>query len=502
MKFFLFFCSLFLFCLQKEIYINSNGGNDSNGCGTLNLPCKTISYSLKEGGTKLFLFKGDHYLSETIIIKEKEIKISNYQNSEVRILCSSSFLGFLIKLSKSFILTDITISKCKGAIKIEESKSELKNVKIIDNQNRIGGGLNILNSFVDISYSLFYLNKAIENTNGIGGAIFIDNSDVNITKSEFKNNFALEKAGAVSIREANSRIEDCLFYENSVPKGPGIYHSGALNLDAVTSFLMKNTSFIKNKAQNFGALSGTGVISISKCIFKENISHKENNCILDLDFAKIYDSIIENNQGCGLSTTQCEVIGCRIMNNKGTGLLDSETKRSRSLIQNSFIYNNQGTGLELLNSRVEVIGLTIDKNHGRNGGGISAINLFSNSIIKDSTIQNNLANLGGALFIHSNLNILNLKLLNNKAINGSGIYLDNSIINSDTISIINNNSTRGGGIFISNSKLSFKNLNNIRNNYALNGGGIYCLNSELIGSPQVDQNRENNYQCSECNNCQ
>lgn len=492
------FIFFFIFVFSKEVYI-SNQGIDNNECGMKELPCQSIEYSMNKGDI-LILLKGEHILKKTLSIRKKiEIKSESKNPLDTIITCfTRDYIGFIIL--SDFIFKDLTIQKCKGGMRIEETNTKLYNIHFIDHQTRFGGALNILNSFVEIELCLFKLNKAIENTNGVGGAIYIDNSDVNITRSEFRNNFALEKAGAVSIREANTQILDSLFIENSVPKG-SIYHSGALNLDAVTKVFIRNTSFIKNKGQNFGALSGTGVITLSKCLFKENISYKQDNCVVDLDYAKVYDTIIENNQGCGISTTQCEVYNSRIISNKGIGFIDSETKRSKSIIQNTLIAKNLGTGLFIFNSRIELSHLILDQNQGKNGGGIYLSNLLDSSFIRDSIIQNNLATLGGGLYLNSNIRLFNNKFINNKAINGSGIYLLNHFnILSNENHFINNNATRGGGLFLFNSNIDLsKSL--ISNNYALNGGGIYCHNSTILGNPNLNQNREDNYHCIQCINC-
>lgn len=156
--------------------------------------------------------------------------------------------------------------------------------------------------------------------------------------------------------------------------------------------------------------------------------------------------------------------GFTITNGSGTYVSENEAK--------------SGGGIFCTYSSPTLLNLIIDGNTAYAGAGIlgesSEIRIFN------SSIRNNKSFCevgGGAMFINSNPYLQNVKVCDNKADWGAGIYLEESNGKYINIELTNNNGGAGGGMICAfNCNPEIVN-STLANNSAIMGGGIACVHN-------------------------
>jgi hypothetical protein len=500
-------------CFAAELHMNAESGSDITGCGSTSTPCKSINYAIKvraSTGDILKFQPGQKYLiTETIFLDDKKVSLDVVGERAILECAKPGFVGFILRADKEFLsLNNFLVTKCStevegGAFRIREGIANFTNVHFIDNQAKIGGAATFLNSRGNFDNCVFRLNKANANNNGIGGAVYVDGADVNFKKCDFENNFALEKAGALGVREANVIVETSKFTGNSVANVPGgNRHSGAINVDGATKFIVKNSWFQRNRAQTFGAIGGTGIITIQTCHFIENVSSKNDSCAVDIDFGRIVDTDIVKNIGCGLSTASTIVENCRINQNTGVGVMETESLSGITKISNTQVSENEGGGLHFADTEVQMTGMRIENNKGLVFGGVYLRNMKESSF-RNSVVRGNRGSRGGGLYLENltQLHMNNITISLNQADDGAGVYAFRVNSQFSDLTITDNRAKQGGGVYLAEGNTIGLATSTISRNHAENGGGIFCQRSAITGNPTVESNTNSNYACNSCTGC-
>ena len=100
-----------------------------------------------------------------------------------------------------------------------------------------------------------------------------------------------------------------------------------------------------------------------------------------------------------------------------------------------------------------------------------AIYNTGNLTIKNTTINNNKANLGGAIYNTGNLTINNTNINNNNAKSIGGSIYNNGTITINNTTLTHNNVLHNGGAIYNTGNLTINNTN-INNNYAKRGSAL------------------------------
>jgi len=132
-----------------------------------------------------------------------------------------------------------------------------------------------------------------------------------------------------------------------------------------------------------------------------------------------------------------------------------------------------------------LIGFTITNgNTNSSGGGVHI--LESSPTLAHLTVKNNIADIGGGIYMGISNSTLNEIVLSNNSGDGGGIACQESSPEMNNLTIVNNTAPHyGGGLYCDGSQLSFFNTtfeNNSANNF---GGGIFCWDTSNISLENV-----------------
>ncbi len=380
-------------------------------------------------------------------------------------------------------LTDKDYSHSTGGAAIYASSYSTVNVEnsVFKNNEAIWGCaiLNGNHATLKVKNSKFTSNIAEKNIKGSnktkGGAIAIGSGYAEITDCYFENNQA-DVGGAISINSGEkSLISSCLFQKNIA-----YFEAGAINnYGALT---LKNNSFIKNSADNYGgALVDIGLsnIVVDKCTFKNNrvSTSKAANGITPSGGAiyiksatphfTIKNTLFDHNSAYygGAIFSHNKVQWVTLTNNKfnnntacygGAMYVIGETMFD--VDKTTFTYNRAlRRGGSILVSATAQLNFANTKfsgnvaNQSNDGyGGAVYVNSYSRLCFENCQLENNYANIyGGAIYASTSVNmrIISSNMTNNTATKGSVVFLNNSAtykkVNSqivvDTSSFVNNN---------------------------------------------------------------
>ncbi|MBT3209745.1 MAG: T9SS type A sorting domain-containing protein, partial [Bacteroidetes bacterium] len=190
-----------------------------------------------------------------------------------------------------------------------------------------------------------------------------------------------------------------------------------------------------------------------------------------------------------------KIIETNIIDNLGLSGLFSNS--SNVYIENAVISNNSndsyGGGIQANYSNINIENVRILNNFGFSGGGISCVN--SNFNINNTIIQNNTAGTGPggiAISYSDSFNISNTKIYENSGFYDGGIGAYDANINFRNVEIIGNESWDGiSGALIYDCTVDFRNCLIVRNdNQTQNPSGIAFYNSQgfLIKSTIANNN--------------
>ncbi len=409
----------------------------------------------------------------------------------------------------------VTGSTASG-IKISRSSVDLFGLLIKGNVGSLGGGIQASDSELNIKNTAFVDNKAT-GVNAHGGAIATYKGTLNIDGSTFTGNSADAEqkgnGGAVYTREAVSvNISNSDFTANSAYNG-GAYASETSQApyDTTTKVNIINVNVNENKATNLGGglffngydsasgfsdLSGKGKnhdVTVTASTISGNAAGQQGGGVLaygsklTIDGNENGGTVIDNNTatyGGGVLSFHSDVnIGERTVVSGNTAL-------------------SYGGGLySSFDTSYKMNGVTVDDNTAtvNYGGGVFTYGT-KGAEIKNSSIKNNKARLGGGIAAYaSSVNMRDSSITGNKGIiyidakgtawsaSGAGILIcsngDVNLVNTAVTGNGDENTSTGGGAAVySGSKLTADANTTIMNNSAALGGGLYISGEATISN--------------------
>ncbi|KAF2071215.1 hypothetical protein CYY_007467 [Polysphondylium violaceum] len=169
---------------NNVLYVDTLSNCKTN-CGSYNLPYPSLSLALKNSKERTTLilkdgvYKGEDNMNIFIESAYTNIRPMN-STSKVVFDCENYFQLFNVKGSKSFTLSNVTITSCTsskgGALLLESSVVTLQNIKFLNNKATNGAAIYLLNTELKLVNAVFKENKAITS----GAAIYSYLSSVNI----------------------------------------------------------------------------------------------------------------------------------------------------------------------------------------------------------------------------------------------------------------------------------------------------------------------------------
>jgi Right handed beta helix region len=302
------------------------------------------------------------------------------------------------------------------------------------------------------------------------GAVSVDgevDGTVIVRDSHFADNSStVAGSGAVTVNGGNAIVERSVFIRNTSQAG-----TGALQLDEISSLLIRSSKFLDNGAEG----PGGGALTFS---------------LADDGSARIIASIITGNtatQGGGILVTsgsgELKIIGSKITNNRAVG------DGGGILVQEDFV-SHESTGLKLVRTKLGGNATETGK-----GGGAAIFGDGIFSVEGSQVTQNSAATTGGGLFIVKTTPsvIIGSVIARNTAGGGGGIGAVASVQLIRTSVLGNIAGELGGGIQIV-GELGLESCI-ISGNFARFGGGIFTnqavveRNTRIIGnfSPDGEQ---------------
>ena len=174
-----------------------------------------------------------------------------------------------------------------------------------------GGAIFVINSkSVKVNKCNFNKNRAAYED---GGAISFAGKKLQISNSIFKNNLAFEDGGAIDAYSVSGKkisiiISNCKFISNTAYKC-----AGAIWMGVKTSFNVANSQFIKNKANNAGAVdTESGTTKFTKCTFTGNKAAKITSWTVKTKSG----ARLAHSGGAILVKNHCKIIKCKFKKNK------------------------------------------------------------------------------------------------------------------------------------------------------------------------------------------
>ena len=418
-----------------------------------------------------------------------------------------------------------------GGLRVYVSSSaNVSNSLFTGNVARVAGGAM---AAYERSTLIIHASDFVSNTANIGGVmiayqnsdtvVFGDNSTtvangalqrsiVDISDSNFVHNRA-NFGGVMYVQSGNVTIKSCTFDDNRAR-----YDAGAINALSNSYIDIFNTTFIGTVAEENGGvlrLIANSTTKIEKCHFFANRAAFDGGVVHALQStAHIINSTINSSvadvDGGGLYalSSMMEVVNTIFMNNIAStaGGAMYATTNSTVVVQgshfiNNFARNSSGGALYLTSfTNANLFDSNFQFNVAYTRGGAVYARMHSSVLIASSNFSENLANIGGALtarissFIrfytsHNTDSITAIpssaevvRIYNNSAISGGGIYLaESELYLSTTAEIMHNSaSTSGGGVYAINSSITNENIVYfVTNAAASEGGGISLVNSKL-----------------------
>ena len=401
-------------------------------------------------------------------------------------------------INQQLTINNIKFVNFKEALTNYGGKVSLTKTDFKDNIST-GNGAAVFNDsgILTISSSVFTSNKSDIN----GGAIYIqdDGLDIkrktNISKSKFYGNTAKEAGGAVYVDSGNVTFKsdtfgDALNTSNSAKQGGALYNNGD-NTQIISS------KFSNNNAEQGGDIYNAGSLTISKSTFgvkpknvdKYGSSAKEGGAIYNN--GKLIISSSSFNQGNAEN-------GGALYNNGTIISTDKNGKEIAGISSVKFNYNTAKNGGAVYNTgRFFGNKLTFSGNIAEIYGG--AVYNYSEQLfyLTGSTFSNNSAELGGAIYNNSVMDILSSTFILNTADDGGAIYNDtDGVLTLTKVTFGNtkkkqkyaNNSKRGSALF--NKGTANLISSNIYYNIA-DEGVIYNINNLTLDKSKISYNTTN-----------
>lgn len=286
----------------SQTYVSSVG-NDTTGDGSLGSPYATLFKAITEttdGGTINIVGTITQTATEVNITSlSKDLTFQGQSNG--KITGDDTNRMFNLGQAVTLVFEDLTFenfgSTVKGSVMFSSHASAnitfrncLFNSNTIANSNG-GGALHMSNSTFTIEDSTFSGNS---NTAGGGGAILITGSaTATISGTTFYNNSATARAGAIlALGTSNTTITNSTFFENKSSKTAN-YEGAAIRVNANgTTLSVTNCLFYNNKMSNgtgvYSDLTGNAPATMtfvnSLAQFVNNLDTNTNNTVTNSDF--------------------------------------------------------------------------------------------------------------------------------------------------------------------------------------------------------------------------
>lgn len=344
--------------------------------------------------------------------------------------------------------TENTATNCGGAIYLNATAAEIKNVVANKNSaNSTGGGAIYASgcSGITVEDSVFE-----ENTTGNAGGAFSVSTAIDIKNTTFAKNEADKKGGAI-YASSTVNVYNCIFTENTSASG------GAICVNSGTTSTVGCT-FTNNTATTGGAINvSSGTLTVTESAFTENKATKNGGAInmsnedtTVVITATITDSdFTENEAGTRGGAITAENVMLTV--NGGTMKENKVTGGATS--------SYYGGALDArAKTQATVTGTVFDGNVAYSGGAISSYATGTSVTLNQVELKNNVGS-NGAIYIGSeaSVTVTDLNAHDNATKSkGAVFYMTSGLattltVNSATLS--NNTANKAiGFIFISNAK--------------------------------------------------
>lgn len=355
-----------------------------------------------------------------------------------------------------------------GAIYVGFGTLGLTNVTATDNQAEgFGGAVDSIGSTITVSGGTYSNNQALD-----GGAFYnISNTKLTIEGAQFNGNKSTfvqdtsnykngKGGGAINMQSGELTVKSSTFDENQSAYYGGAILTGSAKViieensvitnsigktGAALCFVSPKTVAIKDSSVTDTAGSGSGVIYISGgSATLENTTVSGNN---SYNGGALYFS----------GSANVTIDGSSFTNNKATnfgGVIDNRSSGAINITNTTISENNAKTGGAIYTTKgtITLTGSTITKNTATNGGAIysegGTVTLGEGTVVDENTASSN----GGAasLVNKAKLNVYGATLSNNTANNGGSVYVSGAVLNTGEEALFDSNNAKnsGGAVYI------------------------------------------------------
>ena len=333
----------------------------------------------------------------------------------------------------------------------------------------------------------------IGNNASYGGAL---RGGFDIYDSYFERNTAeYGNGGAIDVTcEAGLRMRLNLDFRNSTfvnntakgPRGDERAQGGAIHIYDIVSVNMTDCTCVNNTADRGGGVDfyQMRVTHVENCTFDNNNATHEGGGVAIFCNDNTFKDVEVSNNNAGTDGGAIWIIGNNTLFDNVTSINNTAMRGGSSYvygdnttIQNSVLDNNAasdiGGGAYIYGDDVIVKNCILNDNEAESEGG--AVYVYGdNAYFENITSKNNTAGDDGGSFcvIGDGATVKDSTLTDNSAITGGAMYVDGNECNFINNNISSNEAGAGAGIFVSGSDCVFSD-NQVSDNSANFGAGIY-----------------------------
>lgn len=473
---------------------------------------------------------GGIYTNGKIILNSSKIKSNKALSQGGGIWAEGGVTLINSKIYRNLVITSAA-SSAGGGLFVDNGDCILNNSSV--NHNKVAGGSG--GGIVVMTGNLYVQNHSHVDDNeafdsgGIQegqGNVYLTNGS---TASRNKSTNPVQGSGGgggITITKGDVFVYHGRIIDNQTV---GMFSGGIVSLIGdVTiehSKIMKNS----NRGPGGGVALNIGNLSVHASIISENTGSSLGGGIVNfspgsniyINAAKIANNILTNDETISQTikafvsviTQNIDKTTKQAHESGGPGsqsLLKTLPQVLEKLTSNSanfdkikdFEHHIAGGGIaSLLSANINLINSNVENNSSKNtskenssfkflGGGV--FNYGGKVDLDNSSVKNNISDIGGGIWCRSNINMTKATIQGNLATTGAGIFNANESSANILDSIITENvgNENGGGI-LNEGELTLIS-SQITQNKAKNGGGIYSTGSIIIFDSKVDQNQPNN----------
>lgn len=274
--------------------------------------------------------------------------------------------------------------------------------------------------------------------------------------------------GSISIS-----ITNCIFQTNKNAAG-GVFYAEKGTGDI--SITVTNSTFVANEAYYGGVfmLYGT-TLNIVNSTFEDNVAQLAVDSAGGVIFVDESSNVIISNS--------------RFINNGAYddgGVILATTGSSLSISDSTFSGNealDEGGAIFIQYGPVNIVNSEFDSNWAYNSGALFIAGNGGIAIVEGCTFKENIANnSGGAIvvFQDSNLTISDSSILDNTAFQGGAIYVEGANATLVNVSVTGNTADQGGAFFVDSGSVVSVQSSSISGNGATSAGAsLYCNGSSF-----------------------